>query len=246
MAGLTKIEGGIAYPAQSFLYRAEANKPSTWSLRIYEAVGGELSITKAQLDRAAAALNSKGFMGNNRVRHSGKTHDQLKKDLLSKYKEAGIAERFIPRYLLPVGHIQHSKPLQVKRQNPTEKFMAHYGAKGMKWGIRKDRRTGGQKLTAKAKGMSDDDLKTTIKRMQLERQYSDLVSKENQANQTRVSRGKRAVEKAVKDAGQEQLKNVISSSLGFGIKVGKHQISQTPKGKILLDYAGPKEKKSQS
>ena len=242
MAGLTKIEGGVAYPARFFLDRPEQNKPSTWALRVYELIDGEPRITKTQLGRAAAALGSKGFMGNRHIAHSvGKSYKQLKKALLSKYREIGVPDDSIPSYLLSAPNVARSRSQNGRKSTDTNKFISHYGTKGMKWGIRKDRKTGGQRLSAKAKKMTSDDLKTTIKRMQLERQYSDLVSKESKANQTRLSSGKARVEKAVVDAGQEQLKNVISSSIGLGVKIGAHQISQTPAGQTLLAFSGKKD-----
>lgn len=102
-------------------------------------------------------------------------------------------------------------------------FLAHYGVKGMRWGVRKDRSAGGSgssgsgskkkivrstgaakpatKAVAKAKTdaakpsikkpshakdakeMSDDDLKKILSRMQMEKQYAQLMSEREQAGQ---------------------------------------------------------------
>jgi hypothetical protein len=240
MAGLTKTEGGVAYPARCFLDRPEPNKPSTWALRIYEFVDGKYQITRAQLGRAAAALSSKGFRGNQyKSQKGGKSHKQLKQDLLVKYRSVGVPDDSIPSYLLPASHMAHSKGQNGSKLNPPENFFSHYGVKGMKWGIRKDRRkTSGQRLAKKAKGMSEENLRSSVKRMQLEQQYTSLVTKEKKANQTRISKGKDAVGKIMADAGKETVKNTTVKAAAFGIDVGVNQISQTPAGKVLLSYAG--------
>ena len=217
MAGLTKTEGGVAYPARCFLDRSEQNKPSTWALRVYELIDNKFQITETQLGRAAAALSSKGFMGNQRMAHSvGKSHKQLEKALLFKYRQIGVSDDSIPSYLLPASYVAHSKGQNGRK---ISSFMNHSGIKGMKWGIRKRTKTSEQTTSAKAKKMSSDQLKTRVKRMQLERQYSDLVAKESKANQTRLSKGKGAATKALKEAGQEQLKNVFFKGIGLGVKV---------------------------
>lgn len=53
-------------------------------------------------------------------------------------------------------------------------FLAHYGVKGMKWGIRNDRR----KLAKDdpIKNLSDDELRSIINRMNLEQQYRQAVA----------------------------------------------------------------------
>ena len=82
-----------------------------------------------------------------------------------------------------------------------EDFLAHYGVKGMKWGVRRDRssggsRRGGGKTSKKsadapkapkaskprkeshssvAKKMSDNELQAVLKRMDMEKRYSQLM-----------------------------------------------------------------------
>jgi len=220
MAGLTKTEGGISYPARCFLDVPDPKKPSTWGLRICELVEGEIKITKSQLGRAAAALSSKGYRGNQyKTRSAGKSHEQLVASLVSKYRSLGVSDEDIPSYLLPASHMAHSRRGK-KKETPMDKFISHYGIKGMKWGIRKDYRTSGQKLTAKAKSMSEEQLRSSIKRMQLERQYADLVAKENTANRTRRSRGREKVGKIMGDAGSEVAKSIVTNAEKGGIKLG--------------------------
>lgn len=61
-----------------------------------------------------------------------------------------------------------------------EDFLAHYGVKGMKWGVRKKTATRGKKPGTRAYDvtkMSNKDLKKVISRMKLEQEYSTLNKK---------------------------------------------------------------------
>jgi hypothetical protein len=237
MPGLAKTEGGISYPARCFLDVPDPRKPSTWGLRIYEMVNGEIKMTKAQLGRAAAALSSNGYRGNAyKTRPVGKSNDQLKASLVSKYRSLGVSDDEIPSYLLSASHMAHARWRPKRKKSTMDEFIEHVGIKGMKWGIRKDYRTGGQKLSDKAKNMSEQDLSSSIKRMQMERQYADLIAKENKANQSRLSAGKERVGKILIDGGAEAAKTVFvgaaKGSLGYGAK----QLAQRdPTIKAVLD-----------
>jgi len=78
--------------------------------------------------------------------------------------------------------------------------LVHYGILGMKWGIRRtpsqlsrDRRTSKKSSSEKknVKEMSDDELRRTVNRLQLERQYLQLSS-------SNVSKGREYVQKIIK------------------------------------------------
>lgn len=71
-----------------------------------------------------------------------------------------------------------------------EEFLLHYGIKGQKWGIRRFQNKDGS-LTAAGrkrysdegsgndiKSMSDDELRTRLNRLNMEKQYKQLTSKE--------------------------------------------------------------------
>lgn len=58
-------------------------------------------------------------------------------------------------------------------------YLAHYGVLGMKWGVRKDKKSSGVKKRRsrkkELKSMSDDELRKKINRLNMERQYKDLT-----------------------------------------------------------------------
>lgn len=68
----------------------------------------------------------------------------------------------------------------------SEKFLAHYGVKGMRWGVRKDRSRSYSKDYARArklrnrarkssiKSLTNSELEALNKRTQLEKKYADL------------------------------------------------------------------------
>ncbi len=53
--------------------------------------------------------------------------------------------------------------------------LKHYGVLGMKWGVRQGSASTSNN-TKSAKSMSDDELRKTVNRMQMEKQYSQLTS----------------------------------------------------------------------
>lgn len=59
-----------------------------------------------------------------------------------------------------------------------ESFLEHYGVKGQRWGVRRRNRSGdGSNSSGKprAQDLSDEDLRTAVNRMQMERQYTSLL-----------------------------------------------------------------------
>lgn len=81
----------------------------------------------------------------------------------------------------------------------------HYGIKGMKWGVRRYQNKDGTYTAAgkkrreksispreEAKSLSDDELRKRINRMNMEKQYVNLINERN------VSKGKQFMKKAAK------------------------------------------------
>lgn len=113
-------------------------------------------------------------------------------------------------------------------------FFEHFGVKGMKWGQRRKRgsdgRVGGSEGTSKSKGGSETaskpkagELSTTelqhhIARMQLEKQYSDLVKgvtpqKKSEAGAFIADLGKTLVKNAVTTTGSHAVKMALEKSV---------------------------------
>lgn len=109
-----KTEGGQKYPAEAYLYVPDPEKPSTWKLRIWESPSKK--ITRAQLGRAAAAFSPGGFRGN-KVELPADVKEKIKKKLISLYKELGVEEDDIPKYLFE------------KHQDKSEKYSKVYNLK---------------------------------------------------------------------------------------------------------------------
>lgn len=80
----------------------------------------------------------------------------------------------------------------------TENFLEHFGVKGMKWGIRKDRRSGKAKTSKEvAKTLTNKELTKRINRLNMEKQYSDLAK----AEPSSVAKGSKIVAGVVANIG---------------------------------------------
>ena len=117
-------------------------------------------------------------------------------------KAAGIAPT--ERELLTKG------ARKIKRVVQHDDVLAHYGVRGMRWGIRKSRIKGAKRWTsakqAKIDGMSDDQLRRVNNRLRLEKEYRQLT-------QTRMERYRAKAGKVVEEAAANTLQNAIQKSL---------------------------------
>ena len=91
-----------------------------------------------------------------------------------------------------------------------EQVIEHYGVKGMKWGVRKDRRSGDYKSTKGLRGrnpkhLSDAELRKTTNRIRLEKEYARL-------SPTRTSRGRAAVGKLLSSLGKQVAAKVVEQA----------------------------------
>ena len=99
---------------------------------------------------------------------------------------------------------------KIKRVVQHDDVLAHYGVRGMRWGIRKSRIKGAKKWTsakqAKIDGMSDDQLRRVNNRIRLEKEYRQLT-------QTRMERYRSKVGKTAEEAVFNTLQNAIQKGL---------------------------------
>lgn len=212
----TKREEGVDWSAQYFLDVPDPEHPSTWGLRTHVMINGQKKMTVTQLGRAAAALGPKGFMGNQyKVKPNGKSKEELKKALVSKYRQLGVSDEDIPSYLLAAAHSADFDWL-------SEEVLAHYGRKGMKWGQRIFSKKGGgsksiseKKALKKAKKLSDDELSTAIKRMKMEKEYASLSSTKKSKGQSAI---KEVLASSTKSAAKKHTTKIMFDAMAYGIK----------------------------
>lgn len=91
-----------------------------------------------------------------------------------------------------------------KRMSHSE--LMHYGVKGMRWGVRKQRIKDAKRWTskkqAKIDGMSDDQLKKANNRLRLEKEYKQLT-------QTKLEKYRKRAGKAAEEAAFNTLQNAL-------------------------------------
>lgn len=106
---------------------------------------------------------------------------------------------------------------KIKRVVQHDDVLAHYGVRGMRWGIRKPRIKGAKRWTskkqAKIDGMSDDQLRRVNNRLRLEKEYRQLT-------QTRMERYRAKAGKVVEEAAANTLQNALQKNLKKAASLG--------------------------
>jgi hypothetical protein len=98
-----------------------------------------------------------------------------------------------------------------------DNFLEHYGKKGMKWGVRKDRKSGkGKSAGQTAKTLSDKELKKRVKRLNMEKQYTDLVKTEASS----MAKGKSIVTDMLVSAGKQKAQSLTTSAVSKVVDIG--------------------------
>lgn len=92
----TKTEAGVSFPSAAYAYVPDADKPSTWKLRLWEDL--EKKATVAQVGRAAAALSPGGFRGN-RVQLPADAIAGVKAKIRAAYRRLGVKAADMPRWV---------------------------------------------------------------------------------------------------------------------------------------------------
>lgn len=117
-------------------------------------------------------------------------------------------------------YLQHLNGLE---QSPDEvlDYLEHFGVKGQKWGVRKARGDRGG-FIARAnskkkppgpdvKKLSNEELKSMVARMQLEKQFNELSK---QTNRTYSGAGAKFAGDILKDVGKQHARKLIVEGLG--------------------------------
>lgn len=113
----------------------------------------------------------------------------------------------------------------------SEDYLAHHGIKGMRWGVRRQRPSGGggrifgkPKKTIPAensfskdykdmKNMTNKELRNAITRLELEKQYSSLVRND-------VSNGRRMVNSILRDVATQTVSDLLKEGAMTGARAG--------------------------
>lgn len=142
----------------------------------------------------------------------GKTYatDATLAEAARRYYKKGHNKRMGHSELMHYGVKAVKGARKIKRVVQHDDVLAHYGVRGMRWGIRKSRIKGAKKWTsakqAKIDGMSDDQLRRVNNRIRLEKEYRQLT-------QTRMERYRSKVGKAAEEAAFNTLQNAIQKGL---------------------------------
>jgi len=91
---------------------------------------------------------------------------------------------------------------------------AHYGIKGMRWGVRRDQPAGKAKTSKEASEMSDADLQARVQRLNLEKQYVSLVAAKAERERNPLVRGEDAVKNVVSKNAANAV-NAVASQLMY-------------------------------
>lgn len=107
--------------------------------------------------------------------------------------------------------------------NHSQDSLKHYGVLGMKWRHRKSKATS---TTTKPKlksvsEMSDEELRSKINRLEMEKRYKDLQPKQVKKGKLVVNRiMKNMVAPAAEDLGKQLIKSILAKQINTKMKLG--------------------------
>ena len=119
----------------------------------------------------------------------------------------------------------------------TDNFLEHYGVMGMKWGVRKSTSAQNRLIKAaaakKAKTFSDADLRAKVNRLNMEKQYTTLISKRDEVSQTRMEKAAGYVGGVVQNSAGRAVRRTTKSVTNIVVDsyVTKKSVGRT--GKVI-------------
>ena len=155
------------------------------------------------------------------------------------------------------GHIQDLDAPEVDDDDELEQsdlvddFLAHYGVKGMKWGVRRrsssgpsssdvsdDYRTAAAARSKHPATLSNQEMQALINRMNLERQYAQVMSTQSQKPATKGRAVKKFVGNLLVDIGRNEVTRVVRTASAIAVENALTGDSKNVKGKDFAKAVG--------
>jgi hypothetical protein len=97
----TKLDDGLRFPAEAYVYVPDSDRPSTWKLRVWE--NPEKKVTKKQLGMVSAALSPGGFRGQ-KAEIPNDSLSAVKRKVRSAYRALEVADDDMPKWVRESEH----------------------------------------------------------------------------------------------------------------------------------------------
>jgi len=146
---VTKREDGEDFPAAAFAYVPDSEKPSTWKLRLWDSISQKETVT--QVSRAATALTSAGFRGNQVQIPSGdlpKVKEKIRaawrrvngpdRELPTVLKETGLNMENNINKMMPMPNGMDLQVINSLRKSVSDALVMYSHAHGYHWNVRGD------------------------------------------------------------------------------------------------------------
>lgn len=104
-------------------------------------------------------------------------------------------------------------------QLDAQRILMHYGVLGMRWGVRRDRRY--------RRDLSDEDLRRTIERMRLEKQYDEIANPPSATRKFVAKHGDRVFGTAVAAVASFAVKRYLDKRFGNGAGAATKNVADT-------------------
>ena len=231
-------------PAKPLMKNANPSGPSAAQRKMFAKMGIAMPDGSYYIRNAADLANAIPAVG--RGEAAGDSGNAIRVHIMKRAKALGLSSK-IPDTWNPDGSLKqaaaHMLPLPSDEPVDVDDFLEHFGIKGMKWGVRKEKAPAAEDASrastlhtqVKKSGtasLSNKDLQTLVTRMNLESQYKNLSGKNTSA-------GKKFVDDLIGEAQNEagkQAKSAVSSAtakvaVAVGAAVAAEVARQTVKGK---------------
>lgn len=101
--------------------------------------------------------------------------------------------------------------------NDVDRFLAHYGVPGMKWGVRRKRSKSARSTASK---LSDTELKKRVTRLEMEKKYVTLTTQKSQGDTSTMKKGAAVVGSVVANAGKRAVADFTAGQFKKALEAG--------------------------